>query len=150
MTKKLFNSRHEISYRILLLLSTCKERKLSIDRIAALDFITIYGVDFGVSEENLHGMNSFRFSEYAGRRYLISEGIKALVISGYVQFYPHRQGFLYRISEEGLSFCGRLCDDYAKAYVANASQAVSFSKKYSDRKLAKIICDYSILISREG
>lgn len=80
MIERLFNSRHEISYRILLLLSVCKESRLSIDRIAALDFIAIYGVDFGVSEKNLHGMNSFRFSEYAGRRHLINDGIRTLVI----------------------------------------------------------------------
>lgn len=150
MTERVFNSRHEISYRILLLLSVCQESKLSIDRIAALDFIAIYGVDFGVSEKNLHGMNSFRFSEYAGRRHLIHDGIKALVVSGYVQFYPHRQGFLYGISEEGLSFCRRLCDDYAKTYIANASRAIHLLKEYSDRELAKVICDYSILKSREG
>ena len=150
MIERLFNSRHEISYRILLLLSVCKEDRLSIDRIAALDFIAIYGVDFGISEKNLHGTNSFRFSEYAGRRHLINDGIRALVVSGYVHFYPRRQGFLYGIPEEGLSFCGRLHDDYAKTYIENALRAVNFSKKHSDRELAKIICNYSILRFREG
>lgn len=146
---ELFNSHHEISYRILLLLSVCIGEALSIDRITALDFMAIYGQDFNISGRNLHGTNPFRFSEYAGRRQTISDSIKSLVVFGYVQFHPHNNGFLYRISPEGISFCQQLFDDYANSYRSNALWAIRFSKDYSDRELAKIISDYSIARFRE-
>ncbi len=59
----IFNTSFEVSLRILIILNTVQTR-LSIDRITALDFIAIYGKDFGVSEYNLHGDNDYRFSEY--------------------------------------------------------------------------------------
>ena len=64
---EIFNSSLEISLRMLIILNTVQSR-LSVDRIAALDFISIYGKDFGVSEYNLHGDNDYRFSEYTSKR----------------------------------------------------------------------------------
>ena len=55
--KEVFNTSFEVSLRILIILNIVKIR-LSIDRISALDFISIYGKDFGVSKYNLHGNNS--------------------------------------------------------------------------------------------
>ena len=45
----IFNTSFEVSLRILIILNTVQTR-LSIDRITDLDFIAIYGKDFGVSE----------------------------------------------------------------------------------------------------
>ena len=43
---KLFNSLFEMQLRILLLLSQEEVSAMSMDRIVALDFITIYGAEF--------------------------------------------------------------------------------------------------------
>ena len=150
MKNTLFNSPHELSYRVLLLLNAHGNTKVSVDRLAALDFISVYGMDFNVSEENLHGINRFRFSEYAGRRIGINDSIKLLVVLGYVQFHPLRKGFLYSITQEGKGLCQMLNDDYAIQYTKNAINAISFSKKYSDRELTQRINDYSIVVAKEG
>lgn len=42
----------------MLLLSVVSPKSMTIDRITAYDFMTIYGKDFDVSEKNLHGDNS--------------------------------------------------------------------------------------------
>jgi hypothetical protein len=150
MKNTLFNSTHELSYRVLLLLNAHGNSKVSVDRLAALDFISVYGMDFSISEENLHGINRFRFSEYAGRRCGINDSIKLLVVLGYVQFHSLKKGFLYSITQEGKGLCQMLNDDYATQYTKNAINAMSFSKEYSDRELAQKINDYSIAVAKEG
>ena len=82
----IFNTSFEVSLRILIIVNTVQTR-LSIDRITDLDFIAIYGKDFGVSEYNLHGDNDYRFSEYTSKREIVSQAIKELVLRGYIT--PH-------------------------------------------------------------
>ena len=47
--KDIFNTTFEVSLRILIVLNVTQTR-LSIDRVSAMDFMAIYGKDFGVSE----------------------------------------------------------------------------------------------------
>lgn len=74
-----FNTTFEVSLRVLLTLEV-SEDKLSADMIAVSDFITVYGRDFGISSENLHGDNSYRFGEFGIRRELVKEAVKSLVL----------------------------------------------------------------------
>ena len=113
--KDIFNTAFEVSLRVLIILNVTK-KNLSIDRISALDFIIIYGKDFGVSEYNLHGDNNYRFSEYALKRKIISESLKNLVLMGYILPHCNKSGFTYSISKSGISFCQSLNDDYAENY----------------------------------
>lgn len=101
--KDIFNTAFEVSLRVLIILNVTK-KNLSIDRISALDFIIIYGKDFGVSEYNLHGDNNYRFSEYALKRKIISESLKNLVLMGYILPHCNKSGFTYSISKSGISF----------------------------------------------
>ena len=141
--KDIFNTTFEMSLRILIALNVTQTR-LSIDRISALDFISIYGKDFGVSGYNLHGDNSYRFSEYAVKREIISESLKNLVLIGYVLPHCNKSGFTYSISESGISFCQSLNDEYAEKYAAIAKKAHNIFSSYSDRKLIHMINDYAI------
>lgn len=93
----IFNTSFEVSLRILIILNTVQTR-LSIDRITDLDFIAIYGKDFGVSEYNLHGDNDYRFSEYTSKREIVSQAIKELVLRGYITPHCNKSGFNYSIS----------------------------------------------------
>ena len=81
-----FNTSFEVSLRILIILHIAKTR-LSVDRITALDFIAIYGRDFGASDFNLHGNNEYRFGEYTAKREIIMQAVKELVLRAYV--LPH-------------------------------------------------------------
>lgn len=150
MNEYVFNSLHEFSYRILLLLDAHGSQKASVDRLTSLDFICVYGNDFTISEENLHGNNRFRFSEYAGRRKSVNEALKALVVLGYVQFHALKKGFLYSITPSGQQFCLTLNDIYATKYLVNAAAAIKYAFNMSDRELTKTINDYSIVVAREG
>lgn len=141
--KDIFNSTFEVSLRILIVLNVTKT-SLSIDRISALDFIIIYGKDFGVSEYNLHGDNNYRFSEYALKRKIISESLKNLVLMGYILPCCNKSGFTYSISKSGISFCQSLNDDYAENYAIIAQKAHIMFETYSDRKLIYTINNYAI------
>lgn len=61
---KLYNTPFEASLRILLILETSRNQSFSADMLAAIDFISIYGREFGISDENLHGDNNYKFSEF--------------------------------------------------------------------------------------
>lgn len=142
-----FNTQFEVSLRILIILDVTQIR-LSIDRISALDFISIYGRDFGVSEYNLHGDNDYRFSEYASKREIISQSVKYLVMMSYILPHCNKSGFTYSISKSGTSICRALNDEYAENYAANAKRTHNMFLSYSDRKLIYTINDYAISVFR--
>lgn len=139
----IFNTPFEVSLRILIALDVAQIR-LSIDRISALDFISIYGRDFGVSEYNLQGDNDYRFSEYASKREIISQAVKYLVLMGYVLPHCNKSGFTYSISKSGTLLCQSLNDEYAEDYTAIAKKTNNMFSSYSDRKLIYAINDYAI------
>lgn len=141
--KVIFNTTFEVSLRVLIVLNVTQNR-LSIDRISALDFIVIYGKDFGVSEYNLHGDNNYRFSEYALKRKIISESLKNLVLMGYILPHCNKSGFTYSISKSGTTFCHSLNDDYAENYAIIAQRAHNMFAAYSDRRLIYTINHYAI------
>lgn len=140
---QIFNSPFEVSLRMLIILNTVQSR-LSIERIAALDFITIYGKDFGVSEYNLHGNNDYRFGEYPSRREMISKAIKELVLRGYIIPHCNKSGFNYSISKNGKIFCKSLNDKYAEDFTDIAKKANLQYLEYSDRKLVRFINEYAV------
>ena len=129
---EIFNSSLEISLRMLIILNTVQSR-LSVDRIAALDFISIYGKDFGVSEYNLHGDNDYRFSEYTSKREIVSQALKELVLGGYIIPHCNKSGFNYSIN-----------DKYAEDFTNIAKKTNSLFLEHSDRKLIRSINEYAI------
>ena len=138
-----FNSSFEVSLRILIIMYvTCE--KMSVDRIVAMDFITIYGKDFGVSEDNLHGDNNYRFCEYAARREIVSCAIKELVLKNYIVPHVNKSGFCYSISDDGKAFCESLNDEYANVYKLNIERANKMYGDYSDRKIVQQINEFAV------
>ncbi len=140
---EIFNSSLEISLRMLIILNTVQSR-LSVDRIAALDFISIYGKDFGVSEYNLHGDNDYRFSEYTSKREIVSQALKELVLRGYIIPHCNKSGFNYSISKSGTMFCESLNDKYAEDFTDIVKKTNSLFLEYSDRKLIRSINEYAV------
>lgn len=141
--KDIFNTTFEVSLRILIVLNVTQTR-LSIDRVSAMDFMAIYGKDFGVSEYNLHGDNNYRFSEYASKRKIMSESLKNLVLRGYILPHCNKSGFTYSISKSGMMFCKSLNDDYAESYATIVQKVHNMFVSYSDRKIIYTINDYAI------
>lgn len=103
--------------RAMLILYTTQRRGMTIDRIAAYDFMTIYGNDLGVAEKNLHGINHFNFSELTSKRATCSEGVKAFVLDGLISVSRNKNGFIYSLTSSGEKYVGALDSDYKEQYL---------------------------------
>lgn len=113
---ELFNTPFETALRILLLLETKSRTDFTINMIAAIDFAALYGKSFEFSDQNLHGDNLFKFSEFATRKELAGHGIKYLVQKGMVDVSSTKTGFVYSISDRGKELSTQLDTKYASDY----------------------------------
>lgn len=141
-------SQFEASLRIMILLEAAQNNTLTESAIAALDYITVYSHDFGLSESNLHGENKYRFGEFASRRATIKEAIKQLVLDRLVAVTRTSSGFHYELSDDGLDFASSLDTEYANAYYETATQVLA-GVGNSERTLEDIINQRSIASMRE-
>ena len=67
MSNRLFNTPFELSLHVVLLLDVANAG-ITLDRIAAYDFIAIYCEDFGVADKALYGETGFAFIYRSARR----------------------------------------------------------------------------------
>lgn len=133
-----YNSAFELALRIILLLNSCK-CSYTADRIAAVDTIAIYGKNFGIAADNLHGDSNYYIGEYAAKRRTVQRALKRLVLDGYV--FPRQAGgtIVYSITETGEIYAKELSTVYAQEYCENVTLAVSFSKHLTDRKIVNLV-----------
>jgi hypothetical protein len=134
-----------MSIRVLIILSSAN-CTLSIDRVTAIDFISIYGKDFGISDENLHGNNSYRFSEFTSKREIATKALKELVLRRYVKASCNKGGFSYKITDNGRKYCERLNDEYAKMFLNNSKMAILKFDCKTDREIIHLINEQAILM----
>lgn len=113
----LFNTPFENGLRAMLILYITQKRGITIDRIVAYDFMTIYGNDLGVAENNLHGINHFSFSELTSKRAICSEGVKSFVLDGLITVERNKNGFIYSLSSSGTKYVEALDSDYKEQYL---------------------------------
>lgn len=113
---KLFNSTFEVSLRALLLLSQTTDVNMTIDRLVAYDFISLYGRHFELADINLHGDNEYGFSELSARRTVMQAALKELVLDGLTKATRRKDGFCYEITDAGATFCQKQTTDYANTY----------------------------------
>ena len=100
MRSKVFNTTFENMLRLLLLADTLNA-PANVDRLAALDFICIYGKKCKVLDKNLHGDNEFGFAEFTNKREKITEAVKLSVRNDFFKVEHTDQGFLYSINYRG-------------------------------------------------
>ena len=136
---KLFNTPFETGLRALLILYGIKSRGLTIDRIAAYDFMCIYGKDFDVSQKNLHGDNSFSFSELSAKRSICTEGVKSFVLDGLITVKRTNGGFLYALTKAGNEYVNNLESDYKQQYLEIVKAVHGKYSRKSDSALLKEI-----------
>ncbi len=146
--KRLFNSTKEVKLRVLLLLDETTIYPLNEDMILAMDFIVVYGKDFGLSNTNLHGDNSYKYSELASRKEMIKQSIKELFLDGLIGLDTSK-GYRFYINDAGSSYISDIDNDYSDEYRQNV---ISFCKKYgnySAGKLLKMIQENSKVVNEE-
>ena len=150
MMTNVFNTTFELSLRVLLTLDSSNNSPSTVDIITALDFSTVYGKDFGMSDENLHGDNSYRSCELAVRRELITGALKSLVLDGLVSVQASEKGFTYEINSKGKIFCNEMESTYAKEYRKAAVTAQAFVSRNKQKDVLKIINQQSLLALQRG
>ncbi len=134
MSNKLFNTPFELSLHVVLLLDVT-DTGLTLDRIAAYDFIAIYCEDFGIADRSLNGENGFAFSELSARRNLTKTAIRDLVVDGLVVASDDETGILYSISASGRKMSEGFQSEYAERYKELMRLVVAKYENYSDVRL---------------
>ena len=142
MRNKIFNTPFENMLRILLLTETVN-KPMNIDRMAALDFICIFGKKCRVLDKNLHGDNEFGFSEFTTKRERITEAAKLAVKNNFLMVENTKDGFAYSINARGKQVNKGLQSPYARAYVIGAKIVNSRFSTYSDEEILEYISDLS-------
>ena len=140
MQNKVFNTTFENMLRVLLLLETLSA-PVNADRIAALDFICIYGKKCKVLDKNLHGDNEFGFAEFTNKREKITEAIKLSVKNSFVNVEYTNQGFLYSINDRGRQVVQGVQSPYARQYVLGAKIVCRRFSSYTDDGILQFISD---------
>lgn len=149
MTKNPFNSIFENSLRLLILLDIY-DMPQTVDMLYAIDFMTVYGKSFGITETNLNGDNEYRFSEFASRREPVRAALKEMVLNGTAQAVSYKKGLAYIITPEGEDYCESLESDYAKEYSHNAEKVISEMAGKTERAIISDINKKSAEALRKG
>lgn len=141
---ELFNTPFETGLRAMLILYSTNSYGMTIDRIVAYDFMTIYGGDLGISNINLHGINHFNFSELASKRAICSEGLKMFVLEGLITVTRNKNGFLYSITLAGKKYVEELKSNYKNQYLDILKGVQSKYETVADSELIKYISNTAI------
>ena len=146
---KLFNSVYEMKLRTLFVLAAKPDEVFSVERINAIDFISLYGKLFDVADVNIHGDSPYKYAELASRRELIKEATRTLVLEGLV-FPDLRDGFSYGILDAGKTLVGKFESEYAVEYRSNVERTMQQYGDYSEQDLMKLIERNSVVINAGG
>lgn len=149
MTKNPFNSIFENSLRLLILLDIY-DMPQTVDMLHAVDFMTVYGRSFGITETNLNGDNEYRFSEFASRRELVRAALKEMVLNGTAQAVVYKNGLAYIITPEGEDYCSSLASEYVKEYRNNAKAVINRVAGWTERSIISAINKKSAEALRKG
>ena len=138
MRNKVFNTTFENMLRILLLADVLNS-PTNIDRIAALDFLCIYGKKCKVLDKNLHGDNAFGFAEFTSKREKITEALKLSVKNDYISVLFTKNGVGYQINDRGREIVKAVQSPYARSYVVGAKIVCRRFSNYTDDEILKYI-----------
>ena len=122
----IYNSEEEVALRALLILSV-SDRLLNAETVAQIDFLSVYGKEFGLYRKNLNGDNPFMYSETALRNQRISEALQNLSWRGLIEIkLSGKNGFLYRTTETGKTFTEGLESEYSVEFRECANSAYAY------------------------
>lgn len=135
----IFNSRYEVSLRILIQLFILDGNKKSSDYISSMDYLTLYSKTFHFGEYDLHGNNPYRIGELSSRVYVGKKSLKFLVANGFCNVEIDNNGLVYSITESGRKIVEEFKTEYANAYLNLAIDTQDYFKEYSEIEILKYI-----------
>lgn len=142
MKSKLLNTPFEMELRVLLLLDVSPLESLSNELILSLDFFSCYGKEFDISDMNLHGDGTYKYSELSTRNELLKPALISLVRKGFVEVIV-KDGFKYQITDSGSEFINGVDDAYSEIYRETAIAAFGKYGKEDGYSLQKEIQERS-------
>ncbi|NEW62265.1 hypothetical protein GMA11_02540 [Granulicatella sp. zg-ZJ] len=116
INKSLIGSSFETSLRVMLILDELSNFILDEQQLSCIDFIAIYGANFHILDNNLHGNSHLSYSEFSAKSQLVSNSIKLLVIKKYVELIIDDKGYVYKLSENGKQITSKFSNDYSNLY----------------------------------
>ena len=146
--QRLYNSGFEIEPRILLISCTYSLPSFSEDMFSMLDFMAIYSNEFAPGVPNLHGDNSFKFSEVAAKKESVRAAIKRLVCEGFLNVIVEK-GFTYQITDSGKKYADSLESSYAIQYKYNLLEIQKRYSNYTEQDLSVLIREKAVKSGRE-
>lgn len=141
---KVLGTPFETSLRILILLNITNAKKMTENMVCALDFITIFALDFGLSDTNLHGYGRYRFGEYGSRKVVIKQAIRNLVLDGLIDVKSEKNGFVYSVSNLGKEYIHGFESFYADDYRITAIEVCHKLCNKKEEEIIEIINDYTL------
>ncbi|GHU56479.1 hypothetical protein FACS1894132_13930 [Clostridia bacterium] len=112
---------------------------MTTDMLALTDTVAVFGANFGIADENLHGEKAYVLDEFDARRELIKEALKLLVTQNLVRVKKYDDGFHYSVSDNGRTHSAEFDSEYAAEYLALAKKASDYTQGKTERELFKIM-----------
>lgn len=138
MQSDIFDTPFENMLRVLLLLSEAPNRP-NVDKIAAIDFISIYGKSFGMLDNDLHGVNRFNFAEFTHKRGMISKAIDLAVANDLIDIRRTPDGLVFAINDRGRELLDGITSSYATSYLSGLKEIIYKLWKREDIELLEFI-----------
>jgi hypothetical protein len=137
-TPLLFNSALETGCRSVVILFANYPRALSLDRMIALDHLTVHVADVG-GPSSLHPDTPKRATEMIVRRGVIERGLLLMESRGLVVRTYSFEGIRYRAGEEAATFVMSLKSSYATHLKDAATYLAKLLSDLGDAEFDKLI-----------
>lgn len=131
---KIYNTKHEIGCRILIILNTI-QLDFSIERIIYYDYYSLHFADLKNDEESLHPSNPNHISEFFVKKYYFSDIINYLIQKGLIVPIYNNQGIKYKNTELGNNLVQLLDNIYAQKYQCYVKKVDDYLKNKNDQKI---------------
>ncbi|MBU5483337.1 hypothetical protein KQI86_03290 [Clostridium sp. MSJ-11] len=143
MNDRLYNTKTEIGLRCLFILKVLYPKSCSIDRLAYLDYLSLYIEDFKEDAINIHPKYPFQSIEVLDKRQVLKKCILELALKGLIDVESN-EGLFYRGNCNTLWLVDSIQDTYSDHLIKNIKLVVQGIKFKTDEELKDIIFSHNI------
>lgn len=133
----LYNSIYEISSRLLVVLLS--QSKLTLQKAACLDYMTIYAHDFDKTLISIHPDNINRNADLPSMMPIYSNSVNYLAIKGLVEMCITSQGITYTPKQSVGEIVNLFSCEYLVHYQKNLKKIIELYGSYKEKQLIVLI-----------